>query len=70
MLSSSGQDLSLIGGVPSGATPLKLRSGSVFSQVDLLAGHLKYRLTATSTKTSLDDTFSFRVMTNKDQVDY
>ena len=57
MLSSSGKDLL------SNAAPvaLKLRSGSTFNQVDLLSGHLKYKLTTMSQHKSLDDTFSFRV---------
>ena len=57
LLSSSGKDLL------SNAAPvaLKLRSGSTFNQVDLLSGHLKYKLTTLSQHKSLDDTFSFRV---------
>ena len=57
LLSSSGKDLL------SNAAPvaLKLRSGLTFNQVDLLSGHLKYKLTTMSQHKSLDDTFSFRV---------
>ena len=42
-------------------TDAKLRQGSTFTQVDLLSGHLKYRLTNMNTKKSLDDIFTFKV---------
>ena len=50
LLSSSGNDISV-----------KLRAGSRFNQVDLLSGHLKYKLTTPSHHKSLEDTFSFKV---------
>jgi hypothetical protein len=68
LLSSSGLDLS--SGMPPTSSARKLRLGSTFSQVDLLAGHLKYRLTTLSSKSSLDDSFTFRVSTKEDQVTY
>ena len=45
LLSSSGSNL-----LANTATPLaiKLREGSIFNQVDLLSGHLKYKLTSIS----------------------
>ena len=58
LLSSSGNDL-----LANAASPVavKLRAGSIFSQVDLLSGHLKYKLTTLSKHQSLEDSFSFRV---------
>ena len=44
----------------------KLRQGSTFNQVDLLSGHLKYRLTASNIKKSLDDKFTFKVGVKSD----
>ena len=61
LLSSSGKDL-----LSNTAVAVKLRSGSTFNQVDLLSGHLKYKLTTLSQHQSLDDTFSFRVSIKSD----
>ena len=44
----------------------KLRQGSTFNQVDLLSGHLKYRLTSSNIKKSLDDKFTFKVGVKSD----
>ena len=60
LLSSSRHD------VMSRSTDAKLRQGSTFNQVDLLSGHLKYRLTAMNIKKSLDDTFTFKVGVNSE----
>ena len=69
LLSTSGQDLSTSS--PSGGTsdilgmdirPKELSIDSEFSQLDLLAGHLKYRLSKHFTK-PIDDSFTFRVAT-------
>ena len=61
LLSSSGTDL-----LSSSAT-VKPRQGSTFSQVDLLSGHLKYKLTTLSTHQSLDDVFAFKVTVRPDE---
>ena len=69
LLSTSGQDLST--NSPSGSNsdmlgmnvrPKELSIDSEFSQLDLLAGHLKYRLSKHYTK-PVDDSFTFRVST-------
>ena len=69
LLSMSGQDLSTnsaSGGssdtLGMDARPKELSTDSEFSQLDLLAGHLKYRLSAHYTK-PIDDAFTFRVAT-------
>ena len=60
LLSSSGSDLL------SSSAAVKLRPGSTFNQVDLLSGHLKYKLTALNDQTSLDDVFTFKVGVHSD----
>ena len=63
LLSSIGQDLSSSrAGSTSSSTPVILNADSKFSQLDLLAGHLKYKLTDRFTKT-IDDSFTFKVST-------
>ena len=69
LLSTSGQDLP--SNSPSGSSsntlgidrrPKELSIDSEFSQLDLLAGHLKYRLSKRYMK-AIDDSFTFRVAT-------
>ena len=74
LLSTSGQDLSTNspsgggGSSNSGAIngmdirPKELSTDSEFSQLDLLAGHVKYRLSKRYSK-PIDDSFTFRVST-------
>ncbi len=57
MLSSSGLDL-----LSTSSGAVKLKTGSIFNQVDLLSGHLKYKLTNNLRHAnSLDDDFTFKV---------
>ena len=62
LLSSIGQDLSSRSG--SVFKPVLLQADSRFSQLDLLAGHLKYKLTDRYSK-PIDDAFTFRVATTE-----